>query len=135
MKEMSGSRRVQARYKLCWSVEVFKYSVGYCRVPYLLSGISGYVGYFRVFRVDTIFLVAPKCRVYPKYQVMPDISGYPMIFKIEQGLVEVSIRKKLGTRCQCYILVGRPPLSPQTAIAKCRYLQKAIYCCCEQVRE
>ena len=73
LKEMSGSRRVQAGYKGCWSVEVFKYSVGYCRVPYLLSGISGYVGYFRVFRVDTIFLVAPKCRVYPKYQVIPDI--------------------------------------------------------------
>ena len=32
-------------------VGVLKYTIGYFRVPFLLSGISGYFGYFRVFRV------------------------------------------------------------------------------------
>ena len=30
-------------------VGVSKYTIGYFRVSFLLSGISGYVGYFRVF--------------------------------------------------------------------------------------
>ena len=30
-------------------VGVLKYTIGYIRVSFLLSGISGYVGYFRVF--------------------------------------------------------------------------------------
>ena len=61
-------------------VERLKYSIVYIQVPYLLSGISGLVGYFwvlRVFRVD------------PKYGVLLDfrVTGYPMIFQTVLGRV------------------------------------------------
>ena len=131
---------------------MLKYSIGYFRVPYSLLGISGYVGYFQVFRVDTIFLVAPKRRVYPKYQVIPDISGYPIPNDFQnwtrsgggwywkkvgypfgpgdKGTNWRSSKEELisvlwgSDSCQCYLLVGRPPQSPQTAMAKIKLFAK-----------
>merc|ERR1712090_64405 len=37
------------KYRVAGRVGVSKYTIGYFRVSFLLSGISGYVGYFRVF--------------------------------------------------------------------------------------
>ena len=45
-------------------VGVSKYTIGYFRVSFLLSGISGYFGYFRVF---------------------PGISGYVGYFRVSLG--------------------------------------------------
>ena len=46
-----GSGRVGywTKYRVAGRVGVSKYTIGYFRVSFLLSGISGYVGYLRVF--------------------------------------------------------------------------------------
>ena len=82
LDKIPGSRSGSGR------VGVLKYSIGYFRVSYLLSGISGYFWvfpaisrYFRVFPCTfSIFHVRvyPIFRVYPEYRVIPDISGYPL---------------------------------------------------------
>ena len=47
----AGSCRVLEKKSRSGQVqlEVLKYSIRYFRITYLISGISGYVGYFRVF--------------------------------------------------------------------------------------
>ena len=75
-------------------VGVLKNTIGYFRVSLLLSGNSGYSGYFRVIPGipgNSQIICNPKYRVipetsgntrnfgyYPKFRVIPDISGYPL---------------------------------------------------------
>ena len=72
-------------------VGVLKNTIGYFRVSFLLSGNSGYSGYFRVIPGNSQIICNPKHRVipetpgntrnfgyYPKLRVIPDISGYPL---------------------------------------------------------
>ena len=75
-------------------VGVLKNTIGYFRVSFLLSGNSGYSGYFRVIPGipgNSQIICNPKHRVipetsgntrnfgyYPKFRVIPDISGYPL---------------------------------------------------------
>ena len=49
-------------------VGVSKYTIGYFRVSFLLSGISGYVGYFRVF--------PGMSGIYGYLRIFPGIYGY-----------------------------------------------------------
>jgi len=75
-------------------VGVLKNKIRYFRVSFLLSGNSGYSGYFRVIPGipgNSQIICSPKYRVipettgntrnfgyYPKFRVIPDISGYPL---------------------------------------------------------
>ena len=63
-----------------------KYLIWYFRVLYLLSGSRVFTGIYGV----------PDVRVYPKYRVIPDISGYliPNDFHTGSGRV---LEKMLGS--------------------------------------
>ena len=57
--------------------EMFKYSMGYPWVPYLPSGISGYIGYLEYTR----------CLGLPETLGMAEISDNALTFKTRSGRV------------------------------------------------
>ena len=72
-------------------VGVLKYTIGYFRVSFLLSGNSGYFRVIPGIPGNSQIICNPKHRVipetsgntrnfgyYPKFRVIPDISGYPL---------------------------------------------------------
>ena len=107
----SGIRKIPGSGSGSGRVGVLKNTIGYFRVSFLLSGNSGYSGYFRVIPGipgNSQIICNPKHRVipetsgntqnfgyYPKFRVIPDISGYPLPEDFQNWIGSGRVLKKI----------------------------------------